>query len=77
MIEVFIFGCTSCGVNSIHLSRLKKAHQFKMNNSLHQPARENHIKYLKKAGMELQSYPAIIVINGGERILRLSEWKSI
>lgn len=77
MIEVFIYGCTTCGVNSLYLGRLKKAHQVKMNNSLHQPAREKHVEYLKQAGMETQSYPAIIVIDEGKRILRLSEWNTI
>lgn len=76
-IEVFIYGCTKCGINGLHLARLKKVWEVKMNNSLHQPARDMHVEYLKRAGIEVQSYPPIIVIDGGKRIMRLSEWKSI
>lgn len=77
MIDVYMFGCTTCGVNGLHLAKMKQVHQVKMHNSLHQPARDEHIELLKRAGIELQSYPSIIVLDGGKRILRLSEWKSI
>lgn len=76
-VDVYLYGCTTCGINGLYLARLKKTYEVKMHNSLHQPARDEHIELLKRAGIELQSYPALIVVDGGKRILRLSEWKSI
>jgi len=78
MIEVFIYGCTTCGVNALHLKRLQKVTgEGAVYNSTRKNNLERHIKFLNQAGIETDNYPAIIVVNGGERILRLTEWKSL
>lgn len=78
MIEVFIYGCTTCGTNALTISRIQKMHgKVTIYNSVQKDNREKHVEYLKSAGMETNSYPPIIVLNGGERITRLQEWKSL
>lgn len=78
MIEVFIFGCTTCGTNALLLNRLKRIHgEVSVYNSVQIDNRNRHTEYLERAGIEIKNYPALIVINGGERILRLTEWKSL
>jgi hypothetical protein len=76
MIEVYIYGCTTCGVNALLLGRVKKQHgDVTVLNSAQIDNRRKHTAYLVDAGIETKNYPPIIVINGGERIIRLAEWK--
>ncbi len=78
MIEVFLYGCSTCGVNALSVARLRKSHpNIVVNNSIHENHRSRHAAYLERAGIEINRYPAIIVVNDGARILRLSEWKSL
>jgi len=75
VIEVFIYGCTSCGVNALHLKRLQKVHgEGVVYNSTRKANLEKHEKYLERAGIEDKNHPAIIVVNEGERIIRLAQW---
>jgi len=75
MVEVFIYGCTSCGVNALHLKRLQKVHgESTVYNSTRKDNFEKHKAYLERAGIQDKNYPAIIVVNEGERIIRLSQW---
>ena len=76
MIEVFLYGCSTCGINSLMIARLKKVYpDVIVNNSVHLDNRRRHTSYLEHAGMDSKSFPPIIVINEGEAILSLSEWK--
>lgn len=76
MIEVYIYGCTTCGVNALLLSRVKKAHgEVTVYNSVQQDNRNRHVGFLERAGIETANFPPIIVVNKGERVIRLSEWK--
>lgn len=74
MIEVFVFGCTTCGSNSLYINRLIKKHGEVTSYNTAKGNRDRHLAYLERAGIETKDYPAIIVVNEGERILRLSEW---
>lgn len=76
MIEVYIFGCSTCGTNAMLLNRLKKTHgEVTVYNSVKPENRDRHLGFLNRAGIEINNYPAIVVVNSGERIIRLSEWK--
>lgn len=75
MIDVYIYGCSTCGTNALLLNRLKRARgNVNVYNSVQIDNRNRHIAFLEHAGIETRDFPAIIVVNGGERIIRLSQW---
>lgn len=77
-IDVYIYGCTTCGTNSIIINKLKREYpDMTVYNSAAEENRKRHVDFLRQSGIETQAYPAIIVINDGARIMRISEWKSI
>jgi len=78
MIDIYVNGCGTCGVNGLYIGRIKKVHgEVTVHNSTRLANRVSHIEFLKQAGIELSNVPSIIVINNGKRIMRLEEWKSI
>lgn len=78
MVEVFIYGCTTCGVNKIYVNNLRNlVGEVKVINSANRGL-EDHQKYLSLCDKSpIQKYSPIIVINNGEKILELSQWKSL
>lgn len=76
--EVFISGCTTCGMNAVLIARVKKhrpdatVYNTKYDGSSQQ---NRHIRFLQNAGISLDAYHSIVVENDGERITLLKEWK--
>jgi len=77
VIEVYISGCSTCGINALLLNRLRRTHDVTLVDSRKDAALEQHADYLTQAGMPVTSYKPIIVVNRGERIMELAEWKSL
>jgi len=77
VIEVYISGCSTCGINALLLNRLWRTHDVTLVDSRKDAALEQHAAYLTQAGMPVTSYKPIIVVNRGERIMELAEWKSL
>lgn len=70
--KIYIYGC-ACGplqytVNKVKLNNNVKVYDTKIDKS----AFEDHIRYLKQAGMSGQTYQSIVV--QGEEIRLLSQW---
>lgn len=77
VIDVYIYGCTTCGTNALLLNRIRSLHEVTVYNSAQVDNRTKHSAYLNEAGIDVKTYTPIIVVNNGERIMRLSEWKSL
>jgi len=76
--EIFINGCSTCGLNAAYIARVK-AHRDNVTvyNTRYDGAAqlERHTAFLKHAGMGIDTYHAIVVEDGGATITRLSTWK--
>lgn len=77
-IEILNYGCTTCGLTAMRIAKVKRHHpDVKVidtrNNKV---ALERHIEYLKHSGIDRSEYTSIVVENGGEMIVRLSDWSA-
>lgn len=77
MIKIYIHGC-NCGLNAQYIRRVQ-AYGLKnsipvevINSKYNEEAREEHAVNLQMAGIELGSYPSIVVHN--DNVTRLIEW---
>ena len=76
MITVYINGCSTCGVNSVFVRQVEKyakevGETFILKNSKYVTYyAEEHLGYLKKAGLELSTYIPIVVTDDSIRKLR-------
>jgi hypothetical protein len=68
--QLYIYGCSTCGVNSVYVQRLK-THCLHAdinleikNTKYDQVALEQHAAYLNISGINTDSYPPIVVANG-------------
>lgn len=70
--NVYVYGCTTCGVNSVLIRRLRKLNDDVqvINTKYDEEARKEHIAYLQEAGFDMDSMKPIIVENGKVRGLR-------
>lgn len=76
-IEIFINGCSTCGNNALYIARVKSVYpNATVYNTRYDSSEklEQHIEYMKQAGMQINSYTAIVVENNGERIVELKSW---
>lgn len=75
---LYIFGCASCGINGIYVKKLiryttQNNIELEIKNSKYdKQAREEHAIKLKEAGLDADTYQAIVV--DGDKITRLREW---
>lgn len=82
MIKVYVYGCTGCGVVGKNVRRvqaygLKNNHQVEVVNTKYNlEARETHLKWLKKAGIQARAYTPIVVNLGKNELTELSTWNS-
>lgn len=78
MIEIYIHSCTSCGLTAMRIAKVKRHHpDVKVIDTRNDKAAlERHIEYLKHSGIDMSEYTAIVVDNGGEMIIRLSDWRA-
>lgn len=76
-IEIYIHSCTSCGLLGARIAKVKRHHpDVKVIDTRNDKAAlERHIEYLKHSGIDMSEYTPIVVENGGEMIVRLSDWR--
>lgn len=76
-VEIFVNGCTSCGMNAALIARVKHSiPDVKVINTKYDYSyQELHMGYVIRAGMSTGTYHSIVVENEGERISLLKEWK--
>lgn len=73
--KIYIYGCI-CGVNGVLVNRVKRSHPDTqvINTKYEEQGRAEHVELLRRADMETDSYPAIVV--DGTTITRLESWTS-
>jgi len=75
--EIYIYGCTSCGVNAAYIRRvLSSVKDIKVYNTKSNKLKlQDHIEYLKSSGISVNEYHSIVVEGRGEIITLLKEWR--
>lgn len=75
--EIFVHGCTSCGMNLALIKRVSRQVKVQIHNTKYGGPEilDRHIAFLNQAGMTVDAYHSIVVENEGERITLLKEWK--
>lgn len=75
--EIFVHGCTTCGMNLSLIQRVKKHQKASIHNTKYAGPEQlaRHIEFLKQAGMTVDAYHSIVVEDEGKRITLLKEWK--
>lgn len=78
MILVYVHGCAVCGSNASQIRKVRRyakaiGASVELSNSRYNSIQqEEHLYYLRKAGLSTSSYQAIIVEDGA--VTKLNEW---
>lgn len=78
-IQLYIYGCQTCGVNATYVRRLKALYnkgdiELDVKNSKYDTdALVQHTDFLKSTGMDVDTYPPIVVHDG--EVTPLREWR--
>lgn len=75
MNAIYMFGC-SCGSRGRAVRGVQSRGICTLYNTKRDASRlVEHVEFLKQAGLYNDSYPAVVVSNGGESITLLEQWK--
>jgi len=76
--EIFVSGCTTCGLNAAYIARVKANREnVTVFNTKYDgaPQLQRHLDYLISAGMSTDQYHPIVVEGNGKVITDLRTWK--